>query len=223
MQEPSTDSKKRVLVVDDHAIVRRGVIELIEQEPDLAVVGEASGGSAALKLLESEKPHIAIVDISLRDVSGIELIKDMKIHCKNIKILVLSMHDETFYAERVLHAGAQGYMTKSESADKLVEAIREILAGRVYVSSQVATKMISRLAGVSEPSASSIDSLSDRQFEVFELIGQGFQTREIAQKLHMSVKTVDTHRENIKRKLSLTNAAQLQCYAIQWVQQEQNS
>jgi DNA-binding NarL/FixJ family response regulator len=213
--------KKKVFVVDDHAVLRRGLAQLVAQEPDLVICGEAADARAALEGMEKTRPDVAVVDVSLPDASGIELIKDIKVRWPKLPVLVLSMYDESFYAERVLRAGASGYVTKGEASEKVIEGIRQILRGEPYVSEKVASRMICKFVkGVPGSKDFSIDALSDREFEVFELIGQGLQTRQIAARLHLSVKTIDTHRENIKRKLGLSKAPELLQRAIQWVRYE---
>lgn len=210
-------AKTRVLLVDDHPIVRQGIAQLINREPDLAVCGEADTAHEALKLLNSLAPDLAIVDVSLEDRSGIELIKDMKLRLPKLPVLVLSMHHESLYAERALHAGARGYIMKQEAPDRVLTAIRTILAGEVYVSEKMAARMLrslsDRRAGTE---ASPIERLSDRELEVFRLIGKGFSTSEIAEQLFLSAKTVETHREHIKEKLALAKKGELLRYAVQW-------
>lgn len=213
--------KKKVFVVDDHAVLRRGLAQLVAQEPDLVICGEAADARAALEGMEKATPDVAVVDISLRDSSGIELIKDIKVRWPDLPVLVLSVYDESPYAERVLRAGAKGYVTKGEASERVIQGIRQVLRGEVYVSDKAASRMICKFVKALPGSKDfSIDSLSDREFEVFELIGQGLQTRQIAARLHLSVKTIDTHRQNIKRKLGLSNAPELLQRAIQWVRYE---
>lgn len=213
--------KRKVLLVDDHPLLRRGLSQLISQEPDLIVCGEAEDASTALKLVEELSPNVAVVDISLRDSNGIDLIKDIKIRKPRLCVLVLSMHDEIFYAERVLRAGAKGYITKGDASGKVVEAIRQLLGGRIYLSDRMSSRMLSKMVG-ERPAATeaTVQELSDREFEILGMIGSGLQTREIAAKLHLSVKTIDAHRENIKRKLRLADAPELLKYAIRWAQQQ---
>lgn len=208
----------RVLIVDDHPIVRRGLAELISDEPDLEICGEAADSTEALRLIDSVRPDLIVIDISLQNGNGIELIKQIKARDQGIKMLVSSMHDESLFAERALRAGALGYVNKAEAAESIVEAIRVVLSGKVYVSSRLADRMLHRLVGGDENlERSAIDSLSDRELEVFEFIGKGQTTRQIAMKLHLSPKTVESHRENIKRKLNLANATELTRYAVEWV------
>ena len=212
---------RKVLVVDDHELMRMALVQLIGQEQDLVVCGETEDAPGALKAIEELKPDIAIVDISLKQSHGIELIKDIKVRWPDFLVLVLTMHDESFYAERVLRAGARGYVTKAEVSSKVIEGIRKVLDGEVYISDAMASKVLTKLVGQKGGQASfPIDTLSDREFEVFEMIGQGLQSREIARKLHLSRKTVDAHREHIKKKLSLETATDLLMYAVQWAQFE---
>lgn len=219
--QQTAGKKIKVLLVDDHPIVRQGLTQLIDQEEDMVVCGEAETPLEALKVIEETKPSIVLVDISLKEASGIELVKDAKIRYPDLPVLVLSMHDESFYAERVLRAGSRGYVTKEEATEKVLIAIRRVLAGEIYVSDKMASKMLSKLVD-GRPGAEgfSLERLTDRELEVFELIGQGLSTRQIAKKLHLSIKTIESHRENIKRKLKLKNAAELLQHAIQWVQVE---
>jgi DNA-binding NarL/FixJ family response regulator len=217
----SDNGRHKVLVVDDHPIVRQGLTQLIGQENDLYVIGGAEDAPAALDAIEKLQPDIALVDISLRETNGIELIKDIKIRHPRLPVLVLSMHQETFYAERVLRAGARGYVTKEEATERVVQAIRQVLSGQVYLSDRMASKMLSKLVeGRPGTDGMSIERLSDRELEVFEFIGHGLTTRQISQRLNRSIKTVESHRANIKRKLKLQNATELLQYAVQWVQSE---
>jgi len=216
-----TSVRKKVLVVDDHPIVRQGLGMLIQQQRDLQVCAEAEGAVDALTAIGKSKPDIAIVDISLKDTSGIDLIKDIHIRYPGLPVLVLSMHHEFFCAERALRAGARGYVTKGEGSEKLMAAIHRVLDGEVYVSDEMADKIISRLVEASPNSlVSSVECLSERELQVFELIGEGHGTSEIAEMLHLSSKTIESHRENIKRKLKLKNAGELLRHAIQWIQFE---
>jgi len=212
------NKKSSVLIVDDHPIVRRGLAELINQQPDLAVCGQAGDADEALKAIKDTNPNVAVVDISLRQTSGIELIKDIKVRYPRLVVLALSMHDETLYAERVLRAGASGYIMKQEATEEVISAIRTVLAGQIYASERMKEKMMRKLVtGASEPPASAVGALSDRELEVFTLIGQGFSTRRIAEKLYISIKTVETYRSHIKEKLNLADSSELLQYAIQWV------
>lgn len=216
---PDGADKVKILVVDDHPVVRQGLRMLIGQEPDLTVCGEADSVAEALRAIERSGPDVAIVDLSLKESSGLELIKDVKIRYPKLLVLVLSMRDEAFYAERVLRAGARGYVIKEEGGKTVINGIRKILTGEIYLSEKMAAKMLRTLAdGRVDSNKPLVGNLTDRELEVFELIGQGLRTREIAEKLHLSVKTIDSHREHIKGKLQLDNATDLLKYAIQWVQ-----
>jgi len=209
--------KTRILVVDDHPIVRQGLAQLIEEEPDLEVCAQAEDAPEAMSLIKKLGPDFLIIDISLKETSGMELIKDVKAAYPNLPVLALSMHDESLYAERSLRAGARGYVMKSEATVKVVDAIRKILSGRIYVSENVAAKMMNKIVGAQpDVGASAIERLSDRELEVFSLIGQGYGTRKIADRLHLSVKTIETYRAHIKNKLNLTDATELLQYAIRW-------
>ncbi len=213
--------KAKVLLVDDHPIVRQGLGQLINEEADLIIAGEAEDFQQALKALDEVHPDVAIVDISLKDRSGIELIKEIKAKQPNLPILVLSMHDESLHAERVLRAGAKGYIMKQEATEQVMNAIRKVLKGEVYLSDRMASRMVNRLvAGPQNVGGSPIERLSDREFEVFQMIGHGVGPSEIAEKLGLSVKTVETHRERIKEKLNLASGSELIRYAMQYVMDE---
>ncbi len=221
---PTSQAAKKVFIVDDHPLVRQGIGMLIDQQEDLAVCGEAGSAAEALGAMEKDPPDAAIVDLTLKDSSGLELIKDMKIRLPDVRILVLSMRDEGFYAERALRAGALGYVTKEEGRDKVIEGLRRVLSGAVYVSERIATKVMGRLVGgPANADTSPIEQLTDRELEIFELIGGGMATREIAEKLHISPKTVDSHREHLKQKLQVDTAAELTRHAIQWMQCRRNA
>jgi DNA-binding NarL/FixJ family response regulator len=209
--------KTKVLIVDDHPIIRQGLSELINHEPDLIVCGHAEDAPEALGKIKESEPDMVIVDISLKETSGMDLTKDIKAQYPNLPVLALSMHDEALYAERMLRAGAKGYVMKAEATENVVTAIRKILSGQIYVSDKMATKMVRKLVGGSpDVGTSAIERLSDRELEVFRMIGQGFGTRQIAERLHLSIKTIETYREHIKEKLNLADASELLQYAIQW-------
>lgn len=213
----SKKEKNKILIVDDHPIVRRGLAELINQEEDLIVCGQADDAYDAMEAIKALKPDMVIVDISLKEKSGLEVIKDIKAQYPALTVLTLSMHDESLYAERALRAGARGYIMKLEATEKVITAIRKVLSGQVYVSNGVAARMVGKfVGGRPDVGASDIDRLSDRELEVFCLIGQGHGTREIAERLHLSVKTIETYRAHIKEKLNLASAAELLQYAIRW-------
>lgn len=212
--------KTRILIVDDHALIRRGLATLINSEPDMEVCGQAEDSSSALQDVIKLQPDLVTVDISLKGNSGLELIKSIRAFNPKIQILVLSMHHESIYALRVLKAGARAYVMKQDVINKVVEAIRRIRSGHLYVSDDVASQMLTRLVGgESADDTSPVATLSDRELEIVNLIGNGLLTREIAAKLHVSVKTVETHRAHIKEKLSLRNATQLVQFCVRWVEE----
>src|SRR5437588_6567997 len=215
----SSSSRKRILIVDDHPMMREGLALLIQNEPDLAVAAQADNAAQALSFIASSVPDLVLADISLPDRNGLELIKDIQVLHPAVPILVVSMHDETMYAERVLRAGGRGYIMKQEGGKKLMQAIRQVLSGNIYVSDKMSAKILELFSGHrSNASHSPVERLSDREFEVFQLIGEGQGTRDIAQRLHLSVKTVEVHRANIKKKLELGNGADLVRYAIRWTE-----
>lgn len=211
--------RARILLVDDHPIVLQGLKQLINQEKDLMVCGEAADSNGALKAFGTLKPDLAIIDISLKQGSGLELIKTLKVRYPKMPALVLSMHDDSLYAERVLRAGAKGFINKAEATDKLIAAIHKVLNGEIYLSDKIGSKILSKLFNRQpDKDISPMGCLSDRELEVFQLIGQGHTTREIAEALHLSVKTIETYRENIKEKLKLKNATELVQHAVHWVE-----
>ena len=208
----------KILIVDDHPIVRQGLAEMVNHEEDLMVCGQAEDAHKAMTAVKESKPDMAIVDISLKETSGMELIKDLKAQYPNLPVLALSMHDESLYAERALRAGARGYIMKAEATEKVITAIRKILSGEIYISDKMASKMMRKLVGDStELNVSPVERLSDRELEVFQLIGKGFGTRQISERLFLSIKTIETYRAHLKEKLNLEDAAELLQYAIQWV------
>jgi len=215
---PASRGKTTVLVVDDHPIVRRGLVELVNSQPDLSVCAEADSGAAALALLAELHCDLALIDLSLQDTTGIELTRDLKTRHPELPVLILSMHDESVYAERALHAGARGYLMKEEITSHILEAIRTVLSGRVYLSQPMTARLLDRAAGARTEAKSALSCLSDRELEIFEMIGQGLGTSAIAGRLHLSVKTVETHRAHLKEKLRLGSASELQYYAICWSQ-----
>lgn len=215
-----SSSKKRIFIVDDHPMMRQGLMQLFGNEDDLEVCGEAEDATAALQQIESTRPDLLILDISLRSSNGLELIKDLQVRLPDLPILVLSMHDESLYAERVLRAGGRGYVMKQEGGKKIMEALRQVLSGQTYVSPTIASQILDSFAGRRKTAASPVENLTDREFEVFQLIGQGLATKDIATKLHVSVKTVEVHRVNIKQKLKLSTAAELIRFAVRWVESQ---
>ena len=212
-------SKKRILLVDDHPIMRHGLAQLICMEPDLDVCGEAGSAAEALKVIAKLKPDLVVIDLTLPDKHGLELVKDIQVMHEGTLMLVLSMHDEALYAERVLRAGARGYVMKETAADNLVQAVRRVLDGGIYVSDRMAGQMLELLAGQRKnATASHLERLTDRELEVLQLIGQGRATRHIAQQLHISARTVDAHRAHIKDKLQLEDGPALVRYAVRWME-----
>lgn len=208
---------RRVLIVDDHPIVRQGLRRLIDQEEDLSVCGEAETVRDARTAIKELNPDAIIVDISLKQGDGIELVRDARAHYPTLPILVLSMHDETIYAERMLSAGANGYIMKQAASEQFLVAVRRVLEGGIYVSEAVGNSMIQKFAsGGSYISSNPIDRLSNRELQILHLIGKGSSTRETAEALNLSIKTVESHRQRIKRKLNLTTGAQLVQYAVNW-------
>jgi DNA-binding NarL/FixJ family response regulator len=208
---------RRVLIVDDHPIVRQGLRCLLEGEPGLEVCGEAEGVRDAKALVRELHPDIVIVDISLKQGDGLEVLKDIRAHYPSMPVLVLSMHDEAVYAERMLSAGASGYIMKHAASDLFLIALRRVLDGGIYVSEAVSNSMIEKFAaGTAYVSANPVDSLTNRELQVLDMIGKGLSTRQAADALNLSIKTVESHRQRIKRKLSLTNSAQLMQYAVNW-------
>lgn len=208
----------RVLIVDDHALVRRGLAELVSDEDDLEVCGQAESAESAIQIVTEMQPDLVVVDIALGGSNGIELIKRIKARFPKIKMLVASMHDESLFAQRALRAGAMGYVNKEEANEKVVEAIRQVLDDKVYLSPQMTSRVLHGVAARPEDVAKSpIESLSDREVEVFCMIGRGMTTRQVAERLHLSSKTIETHREHIKTKLRVANVTELTRHAVQWV------
>jgi DNA-binding NarL/FixJ family response regulator len=219
--EQSHAGKRTVFVVDDHPLLRQGLALLINQQRDLEVCGEAEEAQAAMQAISQKRPDIMIVDISLNGPDGLDLLKNIRASYPDLPILILSMHDEAIYAERALRARANGYIMKQEATEKVLIAVRRILGGEVYLSDRMANKMLQQYIGGS-PAAlhSRISMLSDRELEVFCLIGEGRGTREIAEELHLSVKTVETYQAHLKEKLRLHSGRELIQHAIQWKMDE---
>lgn len=215
--KPAQTAKKTVLIVDDHPLLRQGLALLINQQGDMQVCGEAEEAHAAMHSVAQRRPDIMILDISLNGPDGLELLKSIRAVDPDLPILILSMHDEAIYAERALRARANGYIMKQEAAEKVLVAIRRILNGEVYLSDGMSSKMLQQyITGAPSMIQSRISSLSDRELEVFRLIGEGRATREIAEELHLSVKTVETYQAHIKEKLALRSGRELIQHAIQW-------
>ena len=212
-----TVSKKKILIVEDHPIFRWGLCELINQESDLVVCGQAENTRQAWQAIETLNPDLVIADIALQESDGIELVKEINRTRKDLPVLILSMHDEFLYAERALHAGARGYIMKQEAMDSVVTAVRHVLSGKIYLNDSVKEHILVQLADRSAgKSKASIQRLTDRELEVFRLIGKGYTTRDIADRLHLSVKTIGTYRERIKEKLNIKHANELVRYAVHW-------
>ena len=217
-QNTTFENKKRVFIVDDHPVVRDGLITLINHQQDLKVCGEAGEAAQALKSISELKPDVVIVDIGLKNSDGLELTKSIKAQYPRLPVIVLSIHDESVYAERALRAGAQAYLMKEVVSENIIIAIRTVLSGEIYVSNTMGKKLLRKLAaGKVHTIIAPIDSLSDRELEIFRLIGKGYKPSRIAQSMHLSVKTVETYRARIKEKLNLTDASELLRYAIEWV------
>lgn len=210
-----------IMIVDDHPLVREGLITLISNQRDFSLSGEASGIAEARELVRQTHPDVVIVDLTLKDGNGITLIKELKEQYEGIKVLALSMHDETVFAERALRAGASGYVSKHEASRTIIQAIRTVLDDKLYLSERMMNRVLSRAVASKqrqpEEQHSPVERLSNREIEIFEMIGRGMTSRQIAQQLDLSQRTVDTHRENIKDKLELKNAVELTKHAVQWV------
>jgi len=216
-EQPHRTGKRAVFVVDDHPLLRQGLALLINQQQDLEVCGEAEEAQAAMEAIAKRRPDILIVDISLNGPDGLDLLKNIRASYPDLPVLILSMHDEAIYAERALRARANGYIMKQEATEKVLVAVRRILHGEVYLSDRMANKMLQQyISGTPTTIQSRISALSDRELEVFCLIGAGRGTREIAEELHLSVKTVETYQAHIKEKLSLHSGRELIQHAIQW-------
>ena len=211
----------RILIVDDHPLVRAGFAQLIGDCPDLEVCGEAGDMAEALKQIEETSPDLAIIDLSLAGGSGLDLIERIRLRDKDLLMLVASMHDETLYAERVLNAGARGYVNKQEAQDQIIFAIRQVLNGKVYLSQTMTDRLLSSMVE-SVGDKRDIESLSNRELQVFEMIGEGVATGQIARQLHLSSKTIETHQAHIKKKLGLNSAHELTQRAIRWVMDQSN-
>jgi DNA-binding NarL/FixJ family response regulator len=221
MSKKSAQKQKRILIVDDHPMMRQGLAQLIGVEADLAVCGEAENAGSALDAIGALKPDLVLADISLPGKNGLELIKDFQALQPGLPVLVISMHDESLFAERVLRAGGRGYIMKQEGGKKLMQAIRQVLEGKIYVSEKISAGILEMLSGRhAGAEGSPMEKLTDRELEVFQLIGQGKGARDIADKLHLSVKTVDVHRANIKAKLRLNSLSELVHHAIRWTESQ---
>lgn len=216
----TNEQKTRVLVVDDHPVFRQGIIGLINQENDMAVCGQVENAREIIDSIKVNKPDIIVLDITLKEQSGVEALKNIKALYPKVKVLMLSMHEETIYAPRALRAGAAGYVMKQEALDNVVTAIRKVARNEIHISPQMSSRLLGRLTRGNAEVQSPVDALSDRELEVLTLIGQGFGTRAIAEKLNLSIKTIESHRAHVKEKLNLESGAELVHYAIRWVQME---
>lgn len=217
----AAQAKKRVLLVDDHPVVRQGLAALIEQQGDIEVCGQAESAADALRLVKSARPDVALVDLSLKGTSGLELLKDLKIRHPELPTIVVTMHAESLYAERVLRAGARGYVAKQEATEKVLTAIHRVLNGELYVSSETTERMLRRVVGGGGAGpATPEELLSDRELQVFQMLGMGRATRQIAKELHLSIKTIETYRANIKKKLNLNDGLELLQHAVRWAQEQ---
>jgi DNA-binding NarL/FixJ family response regulator len=211
--------RRRILLVDDHPFMRAGLAQLIDRQPDMVVCGEAGNPSEAIQAIAKNKPDLVLTDLTMPGRSGLEFVKDLRATDASAAILVVSMHDEVVYAERALRAGARGYIMKEAGGENLLAAIRQVLRGEVYVSPRMSSRILEDLsARRPRGSTSPIEKLTDREFEIFQLIGQGKSTRDIAEQLHLSPKTVDVHRSHIKEKLELKDATSLIRHAVRWVE-----
>lgn len=216
-------ARKRIVLVDDHPIMRHGLAQLINSEPDLQICGEAGSSAEGLRAVEKCQPDLVITDLTLPDKHGLEFIKDLHAMFPGTLVLVLSMHDESLYAERALRAGARGYLMKETAADHVVKAAHRVLAGGIYLSEKMAGHLLESIAGQRKNNdASLLERLTDRELQVLQLIGQGKPTRHIAEQLHVSARTVDAHRAHMKEKLQLSDGAALVRYAVRWVESAGN-
>jgi DNA-binding NarL/FixJ family response regulator len=220
-QDKTNEKKTQVLIVDDHPVIRDGLVTIINHERDLNVCGQAEDAYIALKAVAELKPDIVVTDISLKSSDGIELTKNIKARCPRLPVIVFSVHDESLYAERALLAGAKAYLMKDEVSENIIKAIRTVLNGEIYVSDAISKKFLHKIAGDKAGTAKTpIESLSDREFEIFRLIGEGLKASQMAEQLHLSIKTIETHRSRIKEKLNLPNASELLQYSIKWAKSQ---
>lgn len=220
MQRSRTSEKsvKRLVLIDDHPIMRHGLAQLIRAEEGLDVIGEAGSAREGLEVIGKLRPDLAVIDLTLPDKNGLELVKDIRALHPSTQCIVLSMHDETLYGERSLRAGARGYVMKEEAADHLVTAIHKVIGGGLYVSESLNARMLEQVTGAARSKATGMDALTDRELEILSLIGSGVPTKNIAAQLSISARTVEAHRAHIKEKLGMTDGASLVRYAVQWVE-----
>jgi DNA-binding NarL/FixJ family response regulator len=220
-ENKTKENKTQVLIVDDHPVIRDGLVTIVNHERDMNVCGQAADAYQALKAAAELKPDIVVTDISLKSSDGIELTKNIKARCPGLPVIIFSVHDESLYAERALLAGAKAYLMKDEVSENIIKAIRTVLSGEIYVSDTISKKFLHKIAGDKAGTAKTpIESLSDREFEVFRLIGEGLKASQIANQLHLSIKTAETYRSRIKEKLNLADAAELLQYSIKWAKNQ---
>ncbi|MGA2916762.1 MAG: response regulator transcription factor [Sedimentisphaerales bacterium] len=220
-QNKTNENKTQVLIVDDHPVIRDGLVTIVNHEQDFNVCGQAVDAYQALKAVAELKPDIVVTDISLKSSDGIELTKNIKARCPGLPVIIFSVHDESLYAERALLAGAKAYLMKDEVSENIIKAIRTVLNGEIYVSDTISKKFLHRIAGDKAGTAKTpIENLSDREFEIFRLIGEGLKASQIANQLHLSIKTIETYRTRIKEKLNLADAAELLRYSIKWAKSQ---
>jgi DNA-binding NarL/FixJ family response regulator len=220
-QDKTNEKKTQVLIVDDHPVIRDGLVTIINHERDLNVCGQAEDAYIALKAVAELKPDVVVTDISLKSSDGIELTKNIKARHPALPVIILSVHDESLYAERALLAGAKAYLMKDEVSENIIKAIRTVLNGEIYVSDTISKKFLHKIAGDKAGTAKTpIESLSDREFEIFRLIGEGLKASQMAKQLHLSIKTIETYRSRIKEKLNLPNASELLQYSIRWAKSQ---
>ncbi|MEZ4700844.1 MAG: response regulator transcription factor [Rhodothermales bacterium] len=213
----STGGRIRVLVVDDHPAIREAIADIIADKMGMELIGQASNADEAFQLVEKMQPDVAVIDISLEDAHGLDLVQNIRAQYPNVQVVVFSMYDESVYAERAIRAGASGYLMKSEPTQSVVEAIRSVMQGEVYLSRRMASRMLSKIAtGRSSSPGFAIDQLTDREMAVFQMLGEGYSVQEITQRLNLSRKTVETYRRRVKEKLDFETVAELLQYAVQW-------
>ncbi len=213
---PKAEARKKILIVDDHPLMREGLRGAINREPDMMVCGEAANAPQAMSAVPKLAPNLALVDVTLPGKSGLELVKDLKAIRPQLRILAISMHDESLYAGRMLRAGASGYITKHQLPEELIRAIRQVLNNRIYVSKEVSESVLRRFSGQLQQNRSPMEILTDREFEIFQLLGKGAAAKEISCQLHVSAKTIAVHSANIREKLNLKSTSQLIRFAVQW-------
>lgn len=208
---------KKIVIIDDHPIVRQGFRQIIEQDADYQVIGEAEDAFTAMELIEETQPDMALIDLSLKNSNGLELIKDLQLAKSTVKILVVSLHEESLYAERALRAGARGFIMKAEATENILVAVRTVAQGGIYLSEKMHSRMLERMTGTAKPgNHNPLEVLSDREFEVFQLIGDGFKTKAIAEKLNLSIKTIETYKSHLKTKLDARDSVELLQIALEW-------